>query len=485
MSDTKLAPQPTEEGTGFGLRHALILLALLWAVALNPIVGLLSGNAQAQIAIHFRTTQIAWFTQAGALVGVFILPFVVKAAGMYGKKRTLVIVTGLGLIGDLVAAVATDYRTLLIGRSFAGIYGAAAAVAYAAARDVFPRRLVGPASALLAGSVGIVGVGGPFLSGWLIDTWGFRGALWFMAISTAVCLAILLAFLPESPVREAHGRMDWLGGLLLGGGLTAIVYGVGQGSDWGWTSGKFFTFLVGGLVALVVFAVVETKVADPLFPMALLAQRKIWTVLLATGVAAGALYSVGVVMQLLVLMPKIPTISDGLGWSATHNALVTSPVSILVIGAAIATGILARRVDARILLAGGGILTTIGYGLGSQFHHTAAQLIGWGVLSGTGMGMVVSSVPIMVIAAVSAQDQAKGNGAQVMVQGTVQVVISQLVFVLMARGGKVMRGTQFYSDSGFRAGFLLVTACCAVGVLLVLLIPKVKKLDDVEAGQAA
>ncbi|MEE1800686.1 MULTISPECIES: MFS transporter [unclassified Streptomyces] len=485
MPDRKTAPQPTEEPARFGVRHALVLMALLLTVALNPIVGLLSGNAQAEIAIHFRTTELAWFTLIGALVGTFMLPFVVKAAGMYGKKRVIVIVTTFGLVGDLIAASATSFDMLLVGRGIAGVYGTAAAVAYAAARDVFPRPLVGPASALLAGSVGIVGLGGPFLSGWLIDTWGFRGALWFMVAATALSLVILLAFLPESPVREARVRMDWLGAILLGGGLTAIAYGVGEGSEWGWTSGEFLAFLAGGLLALAAFGFVQTRVANPLFPMSLLARRQVWTVLLATGVSAGALYSVGIVMQLLALMPKIPTVSDGLGWSATHNALVTAPVSVVVIVAAVGTGILARRVDPRLLLGAGGILTTIGYGIGAEFHYTAGQIVSWGLISGIGMGMVISSVPILIISAVSPQEQALGNGAQNMVQGTAQVVISQLVFVVMAKDGKVMHGTQFYSDSGFSTGFWLVAGCCAAGTLLVLLIPKAKKLDEVEAGQAA
>lgn len=78
-----------------------------------------------------------------------------------------------------------------------------------------------------------------------------------------------------------------------------------------------------------------------------------------------------------------------------------------------------------------------------------------------------------------------GNGAQSMVQGIAQVVISQLVFVLMARNGEVLKGTQFYRDSGFSNGFWLVAGCCAAGTLLVLLIPRTKKLDEVEVGQAA
>lgn len=485
MSKTMTSPPPAAEGTGFGGRHLVILLSLLWGVQLLPIMGLLGGNAQSEIAIHFHTTQIAWFTLVGVLVGTFVMPLAVKAAGIYGKRRVMIIVTALGLIGDLIAAMSTDYRTLLIGRGIAGLYGPAAPLAFALSRDVFPRRLVGPASGILGGGVGLVALGGPFLSGWLIDDFGFRGALWFIAFATALSLVLLLVFVPESPIREERARLDWIGGLLLGGGLTAIVYAIGQGSDWGWTSGEFLGYIIAGLVALIAFVVVESQVAHPLFPLSLLTRRPVWTVLLATAVTAGSVYALGTLMQLLALMPSIPTVSDGLGWSATKNALVTAPMSLVIIAMAILTGMLARRVDARILLGVGALIAALGFGLGSQLHHSVGELMIMGLIGGVGMGMIVSVVPIMVIEAVVPAEQALANGAQNLLQGVAQAIVTQLVFVVMSQNGKVLKGTQFYVDSGFTNAFYLVAGFCAAGALLVLLIPKVKRLDEVEAGQAA
>jgi MFS family permease len=142
----------------------LVVVTLVWTVQLVALVAALSGVAQADIAIHFRTTDIAWFTLMTLLTGTFFLPFAVKAAALFGKKRVLLVATGLGFVGDLVAAFATDHRTLLIGRGIAGVYAATAPIAYAITRDVFPRRWVGLASGLLAGGVGLVAFGGPFLA---------------------------------------------------------------------------------------------------------------------------------------------------------------------------------------------------------------------------------------------------------------------------------------------------------------------------------
>lgn len=484
MSQTQSAPPQAPERSLSTSRNVLVVVALVWTVQLVALMAALSGIVQAEVAIHFQTTEIAWFTLMTLLTGTFFLPFAVKAAALFGKKKVLLVATGLGFVGDLVAAVATDYRTLLIGRGIAGIYAATAPLAYAITRDVFPRRWVGLASGILAGGVGLVAFGGPFLSGWLLDDYGFRGVLWFMAISTAVSFLLVAAFVPESPVRAAGGRMDWLGGILLGGGITALVYAVGQGSHWGWDSGKFATYVVGALITLAVFVLVERRVAEPLFPPAMTRRRPVWTVLLATSIAAGSLSAVGVVIQLLILMPAIPGVSEGLGWSGTHNAIVTSPISAMILVAAVGTGFLARRMDARILLGAGSALTVLGYGIGTQQHHSAGQIIGMGLIAGLGTGMVMAIVPIMIIEVVTPEEQALANGAQTLGQGVAQIIVSQLAFVVMAQHGAILKGTQFYLDTGFTNGLWLVVGCCALGMLLVFVIPKSKRLDEVQVGQA-
>ncbi|MEV1067110.1 MFS transporter [Streptomyces sp. NPDC050263] len=469
---------------GFGTRYALMLIVLLWASQLTGLVGLISGNAQSAIAIHFHTTKISWFNQIGLLGGVFATPFVVKAAAMYGKKRVMVVITTLGLVGDLIAALATNYGTLLVGRGVAGFYSASVPLVYALARDVFPRRLVGPASGFLGGGVGLVALGGPFLSGWLLDDHGFRAALWFLVAGTALALVLLLAFVPESPVREERTRMDWAGGLLLGGGLTAIVYGIGEGSGWGWTSGRTLLCVGGGIAAVIAFLGVERKVAHPMFPIALLGRRRVWTTFLATGLVAGAIYASGIVTNLLILMPRIPGFSDGLGWTATKGAWVAAPGSILIIGAAVVSGMLARRFDSRLLLGIGGGLVAVGIGLSSQFHYHVSQFIALGVFGAVGMGMVVSMIPVMIIESVEPEEQALANGAQGMVQGVVQGLLMQVAFVILSRDGTVVKGTEFYGDDGYTNGFLLFAGVVAVAALLVLLIPRGKRLDEAEAGQA-
>lgn len=138
MTQTQTAAPQEAERPLSTRRNVLVVVALVWTVQLVALMAALSGIAQAEVAIHFRTTEIAWFTLMTLLTGTFFLPFAVKAAALFGKKKVLLVATGLGFVGDLIAALATDYRTLLIGRGIAGIYAATAPLAYAITRDVFP-----------------------------------------------------------------------------------------------------------------------------------------------------------------------------------------------------------------------------------------------------------------------------------------------------------------------------------------------------------
>jgi hypothetical protein len=74
-------------------------------------------------------------------------------------------------------------------------------------------------------------------------------------------------------------RIDWWGNITFAVGLTAllaaITYGIQPygGRTEGWTNPWVLTGLIGGVALLVAFVLVESKVADPLFHLALFRIR--------------------------------------------------------------------------------------------------------------------------------------------------------------------------------------------------------------------
>ncbi len=237
MTPTSASPPldaaPPTGTAGWTPRLVAVLVALIWPTQLLAAAGILGANATASVAQSFRTTHVAWFGLTVVLVSTLLTPFVMKLGDRYGKKRLMLVMTGLGVVGDVVAAMAGSFWLLLVGRAVAGCYGPFAALSFPAVRDVFPARLVKPASAVLGSSVGLVALVAPFLAGWLVDGWGYEGVMWFLAAASAVGFALIAFLVPQTPRHDRRPGFDWLGGLVLGGGLTAVVYAVGQGQSWG------------------------------------------------------------------------------------------------------------------------------------------------------------------------------------------------------------------------------------------------------------
>lgn len=107
-----------------------------------------------------------------------------------------------------------------------------------------------------------------------------------------------------------------------------------------------------------------------------------------------------------------------------------------------------------------------------------------GTIGGIGMGMIVSTVPVLVIEAVDPSEQALGSGALSMVGGVLGAVVSPIAFSVMSHDAKVVRGIEFYRDGAFTNVYLMFAGLGLVAALAALLIPKPRKLDEVETGDA-
>lgn len=454
--------------------YIVLMVALAWPTVVLSMSGLLLGNAQGLIAQHFHTTQIAWFTLITTLVSTMSVPFLIKAADMYGKKRVMVAASVVGVVGETLCALAPTWGLMLSARFLVGIYAVVTALTYSIVRDVFPAKWVGTATGVVATSTGVTALAGPWLSGWLQDNHGFRGVLWFLAINSFVALVLLLVFVPESPLRGARTSFDWIGGLLLGGSATALVYGIGKGSEWGWADGRTLAYLIGGVLAFVAFVAVERRVAHPLLPMRLLADRRLLMILLASGAGAGVLFSAGTINQLLALYPKIPGMSDGLGYTATENAALGVHSSILLLLCGFGVGWIANRWSAKITLVTGLAVAIAGLLVTHSYHYEKWQFIVFGPLFAIGMGLVIASGPVLIVEAVRAEDQATVNGVNSLIGGVLGAISTQVIFSVLNDRANVVQGTSLYTDSGYKAAYTAAAVMLAAALLLALFIPKVR-----------
>jgi MFS family permease len=459
---------------------------LLWPAQLVNASAVITSYAQAQVAQYFHTTQIAWFSTIYALIGTLLLPFVVKLGDLYGKRRVMLVLIAFGLAGDLLGAVAPSFAVLLLGRAVSACYVPVAALIFATARDVFPPRRVGTATGVIGASLGAIIALGPVIAGWLLDSFGFRGALWFVGSCTAIALLLMVFLVPETPRRAESGGFDWLGGLLLGCSILAFMYGVGQVSAWGWGDPRVLSLVFGGLVVLAVFVRVERAVAHPLLDLRTLGRREVATVLAASSIVQGTAFVAAATMTVVIpLYPRIPGVSDGLGWSAWHGAVVGLPAGVVLFVIGMAAGASTRRVSPRTPWLAGVCITIAGLVLEGFYHHDAAQIIVTGMVAALGAGMVYACSPILVLAAVSPREQALASGMSLMLLGVMVTVGVQVLFTVLSSSSTVLHGTALYHDAAYRDGYFVLAGFAVIGLIVSLFIPKLRRPSETEAGITA
>ncbi|MFJ4616967.1 MFS transporter [Streptomyces sp. NPDC088812] len=478
-----LAPGARADGR-WTPRLVLLLIALAWPTQLLAAGGILGANAMAGVAQTFHTTQVAWFGLTLTLVSTLLTPFVIKLGDLYGKRRVMLAMTALGALGEALAALAGSFWLVLAGRAIAGFYGPFGALSFAAVRDVFPPRLVKSASGIMGSSVGLVALVSPFLAGWLVDTWGYRGALWFLAAATAAAFALVALLVPETPRHAFDSGFDWLGGVVLGGGLTAVVYATGQGQSWGWSDARTLGWLGAGVVALVVFLFVERSSAHPILDLRVLRRRPVALALTAGGLAQTVAFTMPGLAILLALYPHIPGVSAGLGWTAQHNAVVSVSWNLVMFGTGLLVSRYLRFFDTRKVWCAGLVVMAVGYTLVGFYHGNELELILTSCVANLGAGVVVAGAPALVVGVVSRDEQGLGSGMLNMLISLFGAIVTAGAYAALAADSTVVDGTAFYHDTGYSWVFWLGALVTVVALLLSLFIPPLKETSEDDDGRA-
>src|SRR5262249_18833613 len=120
---------------------------------------------------------------------------------------------------------------------------------------------------------GIASLVGPGLGAWLTLTWTWR-SVFFVSVPFGVVAAIFFIVFFRERVQKREVSLDFAGSGLLMGGLTALLLAMTQGSEGlGWASPLVLALLLGSVVMLVGFVVVETRAPDPVLPLSLFRLR--------------------------------------------------------------------------------------------------------------------------------------------------------------------------------------------------------------------
>jgi len=473
-------------------RLVISLLSIVLLLEMLAISYIMIATALPSIAAHYQTTQGAWLLTSFLLLGAVAAPLVGKLADMHGKRKMLLVCVALALVGSLVSAVAPSYGVLIVGRALTGFLVPCLFLSYSLIRDVFPAKTVALAVSIATSGMGIIAIPAPYITGWLVDGWGFRSIFWFAVIALVVLGGLIFATTKESSVR-VRSRLDLVGAVLLGAGVAGILVGVSFGPTWGWSAGSTLGFLLGGIVLVVAWLVSASVIAEPLIDIKVLRERSVAFTVTAAGFMYGVSGLFTMLLPMLVMTPGMLGLGYGFGVDAKGTALFQTPIGLFTMIGGVIVGVLVGR-DARprMTLAAGAVSAALGCGLAAFSHDSKGLLIVFGSLVGLGMGLGYASIPNLLIEAVPPQLQASTASIAGVFQSVFPAVLPVIAFTVMNNSyiaqlpPQVMQalppGTVMYTSDGFKAAYLIAAAAAVACLLAALALPaRIRQIGSPES----
>jgi len=374
-----------------------IIAATIFSSFLAPFMSSAVNIAVPQMAkqLHLNAIQSNLIVLSFILFSAaFMLP-IGKIADSYSRSRLFLLGNILFLLSSIGCMMARDFISLLVFRC---IQGGASSFIFATAMPIlvsqnppqFRGRLLGYNTASVYLGISL----GPFVSGIIIQKFGYNGIFLLSAIICVISiLLILYAFkdIKEQKQNNIFKDYDYIGAILSIIGLNLLMFGAST-----FSSGIFnkVLFLIGVIFIILLF-IFERYAKNPLIDMKLFSKNKPFVFSnLSALINYCATYGAGYMLSLYLQNVR--------GFSARAAGIVMIIQPIFQIILSIFSGRLSEKKNPSIIATAGmallsvGLLIYISFGLNTSLYLLYINLIimgiGFGMFSSPNTNVVMSSV---------------------------------------------------------------------------------------------
>lgn len=217
--------------------------------------------------INTDLNSLQWLLSAYVLVWAALVIPAGRMADLYGKRRCLIMGLLIFLAGSALTGMGHSIEILVLGRVFQGI-GAAifTAPAWASIFTLAPPEKQGFVMGIILSFSGLGLAAGPTLAGFIIEEMSWRWIFYINIPLGLIVIATLLLYAPKDILPEEREKIDFVGTLLLGGGLCLSVYGLNQIEIWGMGSSQLWSVIALGLLLIGAFIIWNQKSKVPMVP---------------------------------------------------------------------------------------------------------------------------------------------------------------------------------------------------------------------------
>ncbi len=396
-------PPPAGSGRGSGSRWLLAVCCVAQFMVILDLSIVNVALPSIQLNLGFSAPELQWIVDAYAITFAGFLMLGGRAADHFGQRRMFVLALVLFGLASLAGGAAQGRETLIVARAAQGLGGALmAACSLAIITSSFaPGPHLNRAIGAWAAMNGLGGAAGVLFGGIITQEISWR---WVLLINPPIAIAAaLVAYAVVSERRGTReGRtFDLAGALTLTIGQMVLVFGVVEAGLKGWSTFAALGPILGGVALLVVFGVIETRLAtEPLIPFRELTKplRVANNIVL---LFSASLFPMWFVSSLYL--------QQVLGLSPLHTGLIFLPMTLMIMLVASRTGKLVSSFGVRPVLGGGLVMLTGGMLLLAKVGSSGSPIV-YIMLPGllTAAGIAMSIVPSTIAATQGAKEGQAG-----------------------------------------------------------------------------
>jgi DHA2 family multidrug resistance protein len=334
----------------------------------------------------------------------------------------------------MLCGLAWSLETMVLFRLLQGVFGAAIVpLSQTFLLDINPRERHGQAMAIWGAGIMLGPILGPTLGGWLTENFNWR---WVFFINLPVGILAFLGMAIYLPVIAKRARsFDFFGFAMISLGVGALQLLLDRGGEVDWFSSAEIWIELGlSITGFWVFIIHTVTAEHPFIDPKIFLDRNF-----VTGLAFIFVMGVLILASMSLLPPMLATI---FGYPSVTIGVVMGPRGVGTMISMLVVGRIMHRIDARILVAVGFLLT-------AQSLYTMAsftpQMDNWliissGIIQGLGMGMVFVPLSTVAFATLDARYRTDATALFSLVRNLGSSIGVSVVAALMVQNTQINHG---------------------------------------------
>ena len=344
----------------------IITLSIMMATFVDTLNSSIANVALKYIAGSFSISddESLWIITLFLIACSILLPATNWCSKVFGRKRFFLFCIALFSSASFLCGIAPNFEIMLLGRILQGLGGGCLLpISQAILFETFPKEEHGKAMSIFGVGILLAPVVGPVIGGWLTTNFCWN---WVFFISVPISLLsffMVTMFVEDPPYMKAQGmqKFDFFGFVALVIWISTFQVMVDNGQKNGWFDSAYICKL--GIVSLIAFITLiwwELKTKDALFDL-----RVFKDISFKIGQTI-VMFGMGLVFATVAILPRF--LQGMMGYDALLSGLAAAPMGVGSIIGIILTGILSNKIDLKIQIFMGVIITFIGCMMFSNFN---------------------------------------------------------------------------------------------------------------------